>query len=364
MSWINLDDGILEHPKFIRAVNSGGADALHLWLGLRAYCAKHLTDGFVPADMLDEVRGPKKPREREKAFETLISVGLLHREEDGGLQMHDYLDWAPSRAKVLEDKRIAARRSALRASPELMRLVKERDCGLCRYCGVMVDWGDRRGPLGGTYDHVNPVSRGGGDEFENIVTACRGCNLKKGGRLPEEARMVLAPPTGREPVARAESVQVPLQSYPKPKPNQSKPKAEFAPASADATEAKVVVLAPAEHSDTARLQDHYARAFQAAKGVPHKLAKGQGGRYGKAAKELVSAVGLPEACAIVDRALADQWQRDHRPELWELAADMNKFRGSAAAPAGRHGAAPGQNFALLNARIQRMEREEAEREAH
>jgi hypothetical protein len=289
VTWINLDDGILEHPKFIRAVNMAGPGVVFLWLGLRAYCAKHLTDGVVPADMLGEVRGPKSWKERGQCLRVLEEVGLIHRPDPAGpVEMHDYLDWAPSRDEVL-NKRASARERQAKS-----RGMSQRDSAL---------------------SHDEPTEQS-------------------------------QPPN------------------PKPKPNQSKPKAEFAPASADATEAKVVVLAPAEHSDTAKLQDHYARAFQAAKGVPHKLAKGQGGRYGKAAKELVSAVGLPEACAIVDRALADQWQRDHRPELWELAADMNKFRGSAAAPAGRHGAAPGQNFALLNARIQRMEREEAEREAH
>jgi hypothetical protein len=110
-----------------------------------------------------------------------------------------------------------------------MKMVKGRDCGLCRYCGVAVDWLDRRGPIGGTYDHVVPVSRGGGDEFTNIVTACRGCNLKKGGRLPEEAGMVLHPPTGSEPVARPSSVQVPLHSYPKPNPSHTDPNPERAP---------------------------------------------------------------------------------------------------------------------------------------
>jgi 5-methylcytosine-specific restriction endonuclease McrA len=41
-------------------------------------------------------------------------------------------------------------------------------------------------------DHVIPRSRGGGDSWENLVTACRPCNLKKGWKLPEEAGMRLA----------------------------------------------------------------------------------------------------------------------------------------------------------------------------
>ncbi len=69
-------------------------------------------------------------------------------------------------------------------------LVQRRDRGCCRYCGQPVNWKDRRGPLGGTYDHVDPS--GPGDET-NVVVACRGCNSTKGSRTPEEAglRLVL-----------------------------------------------------------------------------------------------------------------------------------------------------------------------------
>ena len=45
---------------------------------------------------------------------------------------------------------------------------------------------------------VLPRSRGGEDSWENLVTACRVCNLRKGWRTPDEAAMRLmrspAPP--------------------------------------------------------------------------------------------------------------------------------------------------------------------------
>ena len=41
-------------------------------------------------------------------------------------------------------------------------------------------------------DHVLPRSRGGADTWENLVTACRVCNLRKGWKTPEEASMRLA----------------------------------------------------------------------------------------------------------------------------------------------------------------------------
>jgi 5-methylcytosine-specific restriction endonuclease McrA len=38
---------------------------------------------------------------------------------------------------------------------------------------------------------VIPRSRGGTTSWENLVTACRSCNLKKRNRTPEEAGMRL-----------------------------------------------------------------------------------------------------------------------------------------------------------------------------
>ena len=46
-----------------------------------------------------------------------------------------------------------------------------------------------------TRDHLVPVSRGGSNEWTNVVTACSTCNTRKGNRLPEECGMEpLTPP--------------------------------------------------------------------------------------------------------------------------------------------------------------------------
>jgi 5-methylcytosine-specific restriction endonuclease McrA len=66
-----------------------------------------------------------------------------------------------------------------------------RDAHQCQYCG-------KRPPLRDlNIDHVLPRSRGGGDSWENLVTACRVCNLRKGWKTPEEANMRLARPPFR-----------------------------------------------------------------------------------------------------------------------------------------------------------------------
>ena len=60
-----------------------------------------------------------------------------------------------------------------------------RDQYLCLYCGQQ----HHRSQL--TRDHVIPVSRGGRDQWGNVVTACRSCNNRKGSCTPEEADMPL-----------------------------------------------------------------------------------------------------------------------------------------------------------------------------
>jgi len=61
-----------------------------------------------------------------------------------------------------------------------------RDGYRCQYCA----W---TGPLSGlTLDHLIPSAKGGKTSWDNIVTACKTCNLRKGMRSPEEVGLRLA----------------------------------------------------------------------------------------------------------------------------------------------------------------------------
>lgn len=59
----------------------------------------------------------------------------------------------------------------------------KRDGFTCQYCFK------RTKEL--TIDHVIPISRGGSDTWNNVVTSCRACNHRKGARTPQEAHMLL-----------------------------------------------------------------------------------------------------------------------------------------------------------------------------
>lgn len=67
--------------------------------------------------------------------------------------------------------------------PLTRRNILHRDSHSCQYCGYTGD------DL--TLDHVIPRSRGGGDSWENLVSACVQCNVRKGSRTPKEAGMTL-----------------------------------------------------------------------------------------------------------------------------------------------------------------------------
>lgn len=60
-----------------------------------------------------------------------------------------------------------------------------RDRHVCAYCGDTFKASDL------SRDHVIPRYRGGLDVWTNVVTACKRCNMKKGSKLLEAARMEL-----------------------------------------------------------------------------------------------------------------------------------------------------------------------------
>ena len=79
-----------------------------------------------------------------------------------------------------------ARPGAIDPTPALTnQALFARDQHLCLYCGREF----HRSTL--TRDHVQPVSKGGRDIWENVVSACFHCNSRKGNRTPQQAGMPL-----------------------------------------------------------------------------------------------------------------------------------------------------------------------------
>jgi len=62
-----------------------------------------------------------------------------------------------------------------------------RDDYRCQYCGRPAAELKHRESL--TRDHLIPMSRGGHNDWTNVVTACSSCNTRKANRLPDEIGM-------------------------------------------------------------------------------------------------------------------------------------------------------------------------------
>jgi len=87
---------------------------------------------------------------------------------------------APAVVRLLRYVRLGKR------TPPLCRAnVLARDDFKCQYCRKELMAKEA------TLDHVVPRMQGGKTSWDNIVCACSGCNRKKGGRTPAEAKMTL-----------------------------------------------------------------------------------------------------------------------------------------------------------------------------
>lgn len=204
MTWLRVDDEWANHPK----VRAAGLHGRALWIVAASMCASRNTDGLVEAAMVkdyvyySEVDG-------DIAVAALVASGLWHDSRTiarcdrcsdangklvkGAFYFHDWLEYqfTKDEAKIPAHRKRKARNSALHRDHKLIALVLDRDGTLCRYCGMRVDFRNRRGQLGGTYDHVDPD---GENCLENVVVSCRDCNNSKDHRTPSEAGMILLAP--------------------------------------------------------------------------------------------------------------------------------------------------------------------------
>ena len=132
---------------------------------------------------------------RAKNALKLLVKGSAVAEEDYGVEVYPGIQ-LPCVIRLRNYKKIPIRISILTRSN-----IYARDHYRCQYCGakegstVQVNGMPQKVVL--TLDHVLPSSRGGGFIWENLVSCCKSCNVKKNDRTPEEAEMPLLKPPGR-----------------------------------------------------------------------------------------------------------------------------------------------------------------------
>lgn len=117
MPWFNVDDNSTFHPKVIAAGNA----AWGAFTRLGAYAAKHISDGaegFVPDEIVKVVA-------TKTELGRLITVGLVHK-VDGGVQLHDYLDYNRDAQQVARDREKAADRQRRKRDRDRERDERDR----------------------------------------------------------------------------------------------------------------------------------------------------------------------------------------------------------------------------------------------
>jgi HNH endonuclease len=111
-------------------------------------------------------RAPRGP----EVEEMILRIKALHFREDESLKR--------LREQVANFEAIEANSKATnsrRAIPDDVKLlVWSRDGGACVKCGAKTDL---------HFDHIIPLSRGGGDHAQNIQLLCRTCNLTKSDHI-------------------------------------------------------------------------------------------------------------------------------------------------------------------------------------
>ncbi|WP_395326915.1 HNH endonuclease [Novosphingobium sp. BL-8H] len=99
--------------------------------------------------------------------ETLLAKGKIFLTEDGRVSSESF------------DPVLYGRDGDRQPLPKWLRaFILERDGYRCTYCG------QAEGPF--EVDHIVPVSRGGGDDPENLTCACAPCNRSKSSTPVEE----------------------------------------------------------------------------------------------------------------------------------------------------------------------------------
>ena len=85
MTWLRIDDGFDRHPK-VTALPRGER---WTWIGLLCYSARYKTDGYLPVNVAEHVKGAS-PR----FIIRLVELGLLDV-PNGDLRIHDWERYCP-----------------------------------------------------------------------------------------------------------------------------------------------------------------------------------------------------------------------------------------------------------------------------
>lgn len=134
MAWFKMDDGFAFHPKTLAAGNA----AAGAFARMGTWSSDQLTEGHIPTVQARLIASPRE-------LKTLAEVGYLHKPGDrchclterpegalvvpadwSGYWLHDFLEYNPTRAKVLAERaRATERQRRARDASKQRQLDKE-----------------------------------------------------------------------------------------------------------------------------------------------------------------------------------------------------------------------------------------------
>lgn len=200
MPWLKVSDTAANHPIVFHALELDDAyDGIvnELWgfvFRCAANAAQYLTDYVVSQGTAINMAGgsidrarmlldcavkcgymtPMHDEQGRKAYLLVKDSDLFH------MFTRNELEWERMRKADIDDTDLTGR-------------VRMRDGDACRWCGKIVDWNNRRGARGGTYDHVYPGESAKGYP-ERLIVCCKSCNSARGKDLVGWDRVLLPVP--------------------------------------------------------------------------------------------------------------------------------------------------------------------------
>ena len=98
MPWFRVDDGFYDHPRIEQLPNA----SIGLWVKAGSWCAKHLTNGVIPASVVRRMKGTPSQ------VGGLIRCGLwVETSTESGAKAYAFRDWVDyqiERREVLEKR--------------------------------------------------------------------------------------------------------------------------------------------------------------------------------------------------------------------------------------------------------------------
>jgi len=151
--WFKLHNSVVND----HAVQQLAPDVFKSWINLQCVIAQYPTSRISDADVAWRLRLTK---DEWLAHKSVLEAADLITADNRSI--YEPLDSATDRLPPVEWAEVRDR-------------IFERDEYTCRYCG------EKGGRL--ECDHVMPISRGGDNSDDNLVTSCRTCNRSKRDRI-------------------------------------------------------------------------------------------------------------------------------------------------------------------------------------